>query len=77
MPAPLADPSSTDELCIEGDYAWADADLLTLREVIDRLAERAPEPLHRHLLELSEACVSDPERALVMWAEVKDRIPRG
>jgi len=77
MPDPAARPKSIDELCVDADYAWADADVLTLREVTDQLAVRAPEPLHRHLLQLSEACVSDPERALVMWAELKDRIPRG
>jgi hypothetical protein len=77
MPQPAAPSRSIDELCVDADYAWADGDLLTLREVTDQLAERAPEPIHRQLLELSEACVSDPERALVMWAELKERIPRG
>ncbi len=65
------------DLCTEADFAWADGDVLTLREVTERLASRAPEPLHDQLLEVAHACISDPERALELWPDVKQRIPRG
>lgn len=77
MPEPTPSPRTIDELCLDADYAWADADLLTLREITDQLARCSPAPIARHLVELSAACVEDPERALVWWSELKDRIPRG
>ncbi len=62
------------DLCLEADYAWADGDVLTLREVTERLAKRAPGPLHDRLVEMARACISDPERALELWPELKARI---
>lgn len=64
------------ELCVGGDWACAHGDLSGLRDVAQRLAVYAPEPLHCELVELASACISDPDRAGVLWNRLKNELYR-
>lgn len=63
-------------LCVGGDWACAHGDFAALRNVAQRLAARTPEPLHCDLVELANACASDPHRASVLWDQLKPRLYR-
>ena len=69
-------PHTIGELCIDGDRACTQGDLATLRDIALRLAERLPEPMHCELVELRDACLGSPARAVTLWSELKARLFR-
>lgn len=62
------------ELCVGRDWACAHGDLSALRDIAQQLAARAREPLHCALIELADACVGDPDRAVNLWSQLKDQV---
>lgn len=64
------------KLCVGGDWASAHGDFSGLRNVAQQLAGYAPEPLHCALTELAAACCADPERAALLWNELKTQLYR-
>ncbi len=66
--------SEIGELCVGGDWACANGDLETLAVIADQLAALAHEPLHCELVELSQLCKRDPDRAVAAWLELKPRV---
>lgn len=62
------------ELCVGGDWACAHGDVSGLRYIAQRLAAHAQGPLHCALVELAEACVGDPDRAALLWSQLKNRV---
>jgi hypothetical protein len=64
------------QLCVGGDWACAHGDLEALAHVARRLAECTTEPLHCELVELASLCQSDPDRATMVWTELKPQLFR-
>jgi hypothetical protein len=64
------------KLCFGGDWACAHGDPSGLRYVAQRLAVSSQEPLHCELLALADVCYSDPDRAAVLWTQLRDKLPR-
>ena len=62
---------SIGKLCAGGDWACAHGDFSGLRNVARQLEDYVAEPLHCQLVDLADACVSDPERASMLWDRVK------
>jgi hypothetical protein len=60
------------ELCVGGDWACAHGD--GLRYIAQQLAACAREPLHCALMELADACVGDPDRAVLLWSQLKNQV---
>jgi hypothetical protein len=56
-----------------GDWACAHGDFSALRGVARRLTAYVPDPVRGDLAALADSCVSDPDRAAVLW----DRLTRG
>jgi hypothetical protein len=69
-------PRAIGELWVGGDWACAHGDFSALRHVAHCLAACTPEPLHGELLELADACASDPDRAGILWDRLKCRLSR-
>ena len=77
MAGPMNDTALTiGKLCVGGDWACAHGDPAGLRYVAQRLAVYSQEPLHCELLALAEACYSDPDRAVVLWPQIRDKLYR-
>ena len=64
------------QLCFGGDWACAHGDPSGLRHIAQRLANYSQEPLHRELLALADACKCDPDRAVALWSEIKEKLYR-
>jgi hypothetical protein len=67
---------SVGTLCAGGDWACAHGDFSGLRCVARQLESYVAEPLHCQLVELAAACVSNPERASLLWSLVKTDLHR-
>lgn len=63
-----------DELCVGGDWACAHGDVSGLRYIAQQLAACAHEPLHCALMELADACIGDPDRAVQLWSQIKNQV---
>lgn len=68
---------SIGELCIAGDWACMHGDLAALGDVVRRLAEQTPEPLHCEVVALGEACRVAPDRATAAWGQIKQLVQAG
>jgi len=67
-------PHTIGELCVGADWACAHGDLSALQYIAQQLAAYASEPLHCALMELVDTCAGDPDRAVVLWYGLKDRV---
>jgi hypothetical protein len=65
---------SLGELCVAADWALSDGDLDALGEIVRRIADAVPDPLHCDLIELADACTHDPARAWNAWPPLRDRV---
>jgi len=63
-------------LCFGGDWACAHGDASALRDIVQQLAERMPEPLHCELIALAERCCDEPDRAAGSWPVLKELVFR-
>ncbi|HSD89016.1 MAG TPA: hypothetical protein VLB44_15920 [Kofleriaceae bacterium] len=64
------------ELCVDADQAIADGDLSGLRRVAERLAAYSHEPLHCELEKLVDACRENPQHAVALWGQLRERLFR-
>lgn len=64
------------ELCADADHAIADGDLAGLRRITERLAAYSHEPMHCELQKVAEACREDPQHAITLWVQLRERLFR-
>jgi hypothetical protein len=69
-------PHTIGELCVGADWACAHGDSSALHYVAQQLTACASEPLHCALMELSDTCICDPDRAVLLWYGLKDQVYR-
>jgi hypothetical protein len=60
--------------CVDGDWAWVHGDFGALRDIAQRLAASAPEPMHCELMKLAELCLYDLDGAAALWTRLKDQL---
>lgn len=78
-PTPSTTREASDDigkLCLGGDAACENGDLAGLRNVVQQLADFVPEPMHCELDALAAACNADADRAVALWAALKNRLYR-
>ena len=72
---PTRDAPNIGKLCMCGDWACAHGDFGGLRDVASQLSETSDELIdgstHDALVELADACISQPERAAQLWPRLK------
>lgn len=62
------------QLRLGGDWALAHGDLAGLRGVASRLLQVADPPLRDDLRHIVDACVTDPDRAILLWSDIRSRL---
>ena len=63
------------ELCVQGDHACQQGDLIALVHIAQRLVEQVSEPLHCELEPLVDRC-AHRAHATQAWTELKQRLVR-